>query len=75
MTKRKSPNELYWESRKNQQIREQYEEFLQKGSHNRSLHSAHLFAMRVLGGSSRYLGYSERELILLLAGELPYMYD
>jgi len=75
MAKKKTPNELYWDMKKKEQIREQYNRYLKEEGRENDPHSAHLFAMRKIGGGHDYMGMKERDLILFLAGELPYMYD
>lgn len=75
MPKKKSANELYWDMMYKKQLKEQYEAFLESEKMEPSPHSAHIFAMRKISGSYKYLGFKEREIILILAGELPYMYD
>jgi len=60
---------------KRKQLRDEYEEFLKSKRMESSPHSAHVFAIQKLSGSHKYLGLSEQEIILHLAGELPYMYD
>lgn len=73
--KKKTPNDLYWEMKNKDQIREQYDSFLKDEKLENNSHSAHLFALRKIGGGYDYMGLKERDLILLLAGELPEMYD
>jgi len=73
--KKRTPNEKYRDMIKEKQIKEEYAQYLiEKGKEN-SPHNAQLFAMEKIAGDYDYLGYKERDLILLLAGELPYMYD
>ena len=75
MSKRKSPNELYMSMMKKNQIREEYNHFLAESGNENNSNSAHIFAMQKIAGGHDYQGMTERELILFLAGELPYMYD
>jgi hypothetical protein len=75
MSKGRSENEKYWDMMNGKQLRDEYAAFLQSEHMESSPHSAHIFAIRKLSGSHQYLGLSEREIILQLAGELPYMYD
>ena len=57
------------------QIREEYEQWLKQNQREPNPHSAHLFAMSKTEGSGVHLGYSEREIILMLEGDLPEAYD
>lgn len=57
------------------QLREEYDNFLKDEGTQQSPDTAHVFAMRKTSGSFRYLGLSEREIILELAGELPDIYE
>jgi hypothetical protein len=75
MAQGRSYNEKYWDMTKRKQLRAEYEEFLESEHMESNPHSAHVFAIQKLSGSHEYLGLSEREIILYLAGELPYMYD
>ena len=75
MAKKKTPNELFWGAKEKQQIREEYERFLKAKGKENTPHNAHLFAIKAIGGGYNYMGMKERDLILFLAGELPYMYD
>ena len=73
MPKKKSLNELAWQVASNRQIDDEYIAFLQREGLTRNPDSAYRFA-----SIKRFNGYrekSERDLILLLAGDLPYMYD
>ncbi len=74
MTKRKSPNDLYWKSKKENQIREKYASFLKDEGKDNNPDNAQLFAIKKIAGGHDYMGMNERELILLF-GDLPYMYD
>lgn len=73
MANKKSSNALYWESQERAQLNSEYSEFLKNEGLDKSPHSAQIFAIRKrnLG----HLRFSERDMILLLTGELPYMYD
>jgi hypothetical protein len=75
MAKKQTPNDLFWDMKKKEQIREQYNSYLKDEKIETGPHSAHLFALRKIGGGYDYMGFKERDLILLLAGELPEMYD
>jgi len=75
MAREKTPNQLYWEAQIKKQIREEYEQYLADGEKENTPHNAHLFAMTVIAGGHDYKGMKERDLILFLAGTLPYMYD
>lgn len=67
------PNELYWRAMADGQIEQEFAQYLQTEGLTRDPDSAQTFAMRKV--ASGYLGKSERELILLLAGKLPFAYD
>ena len=72
---RKTANQLYWDAKKMAQINSEYQEFLTQESRENTSESAQLFASKVIGTGFDYLGFKERDLILKLAGKLPYMYD
>ena len=76
MTKKKSPDDLYWESLKKDEIRKVYKQFLVEKSMESTPDSAALFSIKaeqenMLVGT----GLDKRSLIIYLAGALPYMYD
>jgi hypothetical protein len=73
MAKKKTPNELYWEMMAKKQIRDEYNQFLQQQGQEGSPHLADVFAMKKY--EEGYRDMTKRELILFLAGELPFMYD
>ena len=73
MSKKKSPNDLYWEAQAHTQIKNEYAQFLEQEGCERNPHTAHIFAIRKR--TDGYHTMSERDLILLLTGELPYMFD
>jgi len=75
MSKKKSDNEKYIEIIRQNQAKEAYAKFLDEENRPRDANSAHLFALKKIGGGFEYLGMNERQLIILLAGKLPYMYD
>jgi len=59
----------------NDQIKKEYEEFIHQENLERNPNSAMVFAMLKIQNSFTYLGRSERQIILLLEGSLPHMYD
>ena len=73
MAKKKTPNELYWQHIIEQQIKDEYANFLKVEGLENNPDSGHLFALRK--AKEGYREKTERELILLVAGDLPYMYD
>ena len=73
MAKNKSPNDLFWQAKVQNLIKDEYTQFLQQEGLERNPDSAHLFALRKQKNGYREM--SERDLILLVAGDLPYMYD
>lgn len=75
MSKKNAPNQLYWEAQIKAQIREEYEQYLRGDGRENTPDNAHLFAIKVIAGGHDYKGMKERDLILFLAGKLPYMYD
>ena len=75
MARKKTPDELYWQFREKEQAREEYERFLKAEGKENTPHNAHVFAIKMIGCGHDYMGMKERDLILFLAGELPYMYD
>lgn len=72
MGKKDEINKKYWKEIIESQLREEYNEYLTREGKERGPDSAHLFAREISG---RYAKYSERQIILLLVGKLPYMYD
>lgn len=66
-------NELYWQAIAENQIKQEFNEFLRDQGLERSPDSAQIFAMRRINAGHREK--SERDLILLLVGELPFAYD
>jgi hypothetical protein len=75
MSKKKTPNKSYWNEKKKEQVRLDYNNFLSVEGKDNSPHMAHIFATRMIAGGHDYMGMKERDLILLLAGEPPHMYD
>jgi hypothetical protein len=75
MTRKKSFADKYWDWMKQKQIREEYETYLREEDQQPGPDSAHLFAIKMISGGHDYHGLDERDLICLLSGELPYMYD
>lgn len=75
MSKKKTPDELYWDEKKREQIRLEYNNYLSVEGKDNNPHMAQIFATKMIAGGHDYMGMKERDLILLLAGELPYMYD
>lgn len=71
--KKKSHSNLYWDMVTNQKLRAEYDAFLKREQLAASPDNAHIFAMRKINDG--YRDMKERDLILLLAGDLPYMYD
>jgi len=74
---KKDINDRYWNAKNEEQIRTEYKKFLAEKKYETSPDSAQLFAMEKIksNGGYNYMGRKERELILLLAGELPPFYD
>jgi hypothetical protein len=75
MTSKKSHNDLYWDAKKKSQIKDEYKSYLDRSGEQPNPDNAQAFAAIKIDGGFDYLGMSERDLILLLAGKLPYMYD
>ena len=59
------------------QLLEEYIDHLKKIGQKDSPHCAHLFALKKIkeSGEALYLGFKEREIVLLLEGTLPELYD
>jgi hypothetical protein len=57
------------------QLREEYAAFLAHEGKESTPDAACLFAIGKLSGNHEYLGLTERQLIIELAGALPYFYD
>ena len=68
--RRPTPQKLYFQSIERQQERERYNEFLNSRGYENSPDSANLYTI-----SRGYTGMKARDTIIMLAGELPYMYD
>lgn len=75
MAKRPTSDDKFWRMKETSQLRKEYDNFLKDEGTQQNSHTAHVFAMRKTSGSFRYLGLSEREIILEFAGELPDMYE
>jgi len=75
MVKKLSANELHWKSKTESIIKEEYKNFLAEKKIANNPDSAHQFALTKIQWGRDYHGYKERDLILLLSGGLPYMYD
>ena len=67
-----NPTDLYWQAKKDAILEQEYREFLRQRGLEHNPDSAQLFAMNKR--DSGFTEKSERELILQLAGELPFMY-
>jgi hypothetical protein len=72
MSKKKTPNDLYWEAEKKKGIKADYNAFLKENGKESSPDEAAIFAIK---SRDRNYGMDERDLILYLVGDLPYMYD
>lgn len=76
MAKKKSPNDLFWDAKRKEQVREQYNCYLKDEKLENNPDSAHLFALKMIGTGYDYMGFKKRDLILFLTGgKLPEMYD
>jgi hypothetical protein len=75
MAKKLSPNELHWKAKTETIIKNEYKEFLTEKNLENNPESAHQFASVKIPWGQDYLGFKERDFILLLCGNLPYMYD
>ena len=75
MPKRQTPNELHFDMMKKNQVKAEYNQFLAEQGKVNDPDSAQIFAIQKIAGGHDYQGMTERELILFLAGALPYMYD
>ncbi len=72
MPKKKTPNVVYWEEEKKKGIWADYNAFLKENGKESSPDEAALFAIK---SRDQNYGMDERDLIIFLAGDLPYMYD
>lgn len=71
-----SPGARPWRETKAQILRDEFRAFCAAQDLPCSPHSAHLFALRCeKAGGNPFAGFSEREIILAVAGELPPYYD
>jgi hypothetical protein len=73
MAKKNSSNGLYWQNYLHRLIKDEYTQFLRQEGFERNPESAQIFATRKRNDG--YSKMSERDIILLVAGELPCMYD
>lgn len=73
MAKKQSPHELYWKNKADEIVKNEYAAFLRQEGLENTPDSGQIFAMRK--AKDGYRERSEREIILLVAGALPYMYD
>lgn len=65
-----TPQELYYQSIERQQERERYNQFLNENGYENTPDNACLYVNR-----RGYVGMQARDTIIMLAGDLPYMYD
>jgi hypothetical protein len=72
--KANEPNILYRKMLIENEIKQEYKEFLDEEGVEGAPHYARVFALRKIGSSNSYKGYDARQLILLLEKELPYMW-
>jgi hypothetical protein len=75
MATKRTHNEAYWDMLAEKQVKEEYARWLAEKGRANDPHTAQLFAMEKIAGGFDYMGIKERDLIILLAGRLPYMYD
>lgn len=73
MAKQRSRNGLYWDAKERTELKREYATFLQEEGRSNNPDTASIFAVRKR--NEGYTDLSERKLILLLAGNVPYMYD
>ena len=73
--KKKTRDDRYWDAQKKRQILSEYEQELKVEGKTNTPHNAQLFAMKRIGSGHKYIGMTEREIILYLADKLPPMYD
>ena len=75
MPKSKSANDLAWQAKKRYGIKQEYAEYRSsKGLDNDST-TASAFAISKIAGGVKYMGMTEREIVLLLVGSLPDNFD
>ena len=75
MAKKRTPNEAHWDMEKQRQVKEEYARWRAEEGRENDSDTAQLFAVKKIAGGFDYMGFKERDLIILLAGRLPYMYD
>ena len=77
MSKDKEINDRYRNAKIEEQIKSEYKKYLAENKEEGNPDSAQIFAMKKINdnGGYNYMGRNERELILLLEGELPPFYD
>lgn len=68
--RRPTHQELYYRSIEQQQEREKYRIFLETNGYDNTPQHANLYT-----NQQGYSGNKARDTIIMLAGELPYMYD
>jgi hypothetical protein len=64
---------LFWKNKADEIIKQEYAEFSRAEGLKNSPDAGHIFAMRK--ARDGYRDRSERDLILLVSGALPFMYD
>ena len=77
MSKHKEINIRYWNAKNEEQIKNEYKKYLAENKEEGTPDSAQIFAMKKINdnGGYDYMGKNERDIILLLEGELPPFYD
>ena len=75
MSKQSDLDRQYWIAKEKQIVRDEYNLYLEEQGKESTPDAAALFAEIKIRGGYEYHGMKERELILFLAGSLPYMYD
>ena len=77
MSKHKEINFRYWNAKNEEQIKNEYIKYLAENKEEGTPDSAQIFAMKKINdnGGYDYMGKNERDIILLLEGELPPFYD
>lgn len=68
--RRPTPQELHFRSMERQLERERYRLFLEANGYDNTPHHANLYT-----NQQGYTGNKARDTIMMLAGDLPYMYD
>ena len=73
--KKTSNYDKFWNGKELYELKRQYQDHLKRIGEESSPHHAHLFVWDKVPISGKYAGLTQRQIIIELAGELPYGND